>query len=72
MKSRYQSDWEHSKIAPIYKNKDDLLERGNNHGIKLMEHAMKWTEKIAEERLRKQVLINENDAVLVCVRKRNN
>lgn len=33
---------------------------------------MKWTEKIAEERLRKQVLINENDAVLVCVRKRNN
>ena len=35
------ADWEGSFIINLYKGKGDALERGNNRGLKLLDHVMK-------------------------------
>ncbi|XP_069974794.1 uncharacterized protein [Penaeus vannamei] len=40
-------------------NKGDIMECGNNRGIKLMSHSMKLYERVQESRLRKIVEISE-------------
>ena len=53
-------DWKLSEIVPIYKQKGDPMECGNNRGIKLLEHVMKLLERILDTRLRKIVSIDES------------
>ena len=45
---------------PLYKNKGDIQDCPNYRGIKLMSHTMKLWEKVIEYRLRKVVMISEN------------
>ena len=48
-----------STVVPLYKGKGNVLECGNYHTIKLLEHGMKVVERVYEKRLRKMVEIRE-------------
>ncbi|KAK3542987.1 hypothetical protein QTP70_008681 [Hemibagrus guttatus] len=52
-------EWRRSELVPIFKNKGDVHSCSNYRGIKLMSHTMKLWERIVEARLRKVVLICE-------------
>ena len=52
------SDWEESEMVTIFKQKGDIMECGNNRGIKLMEHILKLWERVVESKLRKIVNIH--------------
>ena len=52
-------EWRKSVLIPIYKGKGDSKECGNYRGIKLMSHTMKLWERIMEARLRKEVVIGD-------------
>ena len=41
-----------STLIPIYKNKRDIQNYTNYHGINLMSHTMKLQERVIEHRLR--------------------
>ena len=47
--------WKRSTVVPFYKGKENVLECGNYHTIKLLEHEMKVVEHVFEKRLRKMV-----------------
>ena len=51
-------DSEKSIIVPIYKQKGDPMDCGNNRGIKLLEQIMKVLEKVLDQRLSGIVSIN--------------
>ena len=51
--------WRKSILLPIYKNKGDIMNRGNYRGIKLMCHSMKLSERMHDNRLRNIVSISE-------------
>ena len=51
--------WKRSTIVFLYKGKGNVLECGNYHTIKLLEHEMKVVERVFEKRLRKMVEIRE-------------
>ena len=53
------ADWKSSVVLPVYKGKGDLMECGSYRGIKLLEHAMKFVEKIFEHRIRQQIEIDD-------------
>ena len=48
-----------SILLTIYKNKGDIMNCGNNRGIKLMCHIMNLYENVHEKRLRNIVSISE-------------
>jgi len=52
-------DWKSSVVLPIYKGKGDPMESGSYRGIKLLEHAMKVVERIFEDRIQKQIDIDD-------------
>ena len=51
-------DWSRSWMVNVYKGKGDALTCGSYRGIKLLEHAMKVSERVIEGRLRKIVKID--------------
>jgi len=53
-------EWRLSTIIPLYKNKGDIQDCKNYRGIKLLSHTMKSWERVIERRLRKDILISEN------------
>ena len=50
-------------VVPLYKGKGNMLECGNYHTIKLLEHGMKVVEHVFEKRLRKMVEIREKNSM---------
>ena len=52
-------EWRKSVSIPIYKGKGDSKECGNYREIKLMSHTTKLWERIVEVRLRKEVVIGD-------------
>ena len=51
--------WKRSTVVPLCRGKGNVLERGNYHTVKLLEHGMKVVECVLEKRLRKMVEIRE-------------
>ena len=60
--------WKRSMVVPLYKGKGNVLECGNYHTIKLLEHGMNVVERVFQKRLRKMVAIR---AVQICSRQRD-
>ena len=56
---RMPDECRRSTLIPIFKNKGDILECGNYRGIKLLSHTMKVWESIVDGRIRKEVVIGE-------------
>ena len=52
-------EWRRSVLLPLHKGKGDIKECGNYRGIKLMSHSMKLWERVIEARMRKEVMIGE-------------
>ena len=52
-------EWRESVLVPIYKEKDDVQERQNYRGIKLLSHTMKIWERIVDKRVRGEVEVAE-------------
>ena len=46
-------------LVPLYKGKGDFKECGNYQRVKLMSHSMKLWERVIEARIRKEVMIAE-------------
>ena len=57
---KVSSDWEHSFIVCLYKDKGDGLERGNYRGLKLTEQVIKVLERIVDGLIRQLVLIDDS------------
>jgi len=57
-----EEDWKSSMVLPIYKGKGDPMECGSYRGIKLLDHAMKVVERIFENRIRRQIDINDTQS----------
>ena len=49
-------EWKTSVIIPIFKGKGDVMSCRSYRGIKLLEHAIKFVEKVLEKRI--QTLVN--------------
>ena len=49
--------WKRSTVVPVYKGNGNVLECGNYHTVKLLEHGMKVVECVFEKRLRQMVEI---------------
>jgi hypothetical protein len=58
--NKMPNEWRKSTLVPLYKNKGDIQDCTNYRGIKLMSHTMKLWERVIESRLRKIVMISEN------------
>jgi len=52
-------DWKSSVVLPVCKGKGDPVECGSYRGIKLLEHAVKVVERIFEDRIQKQIGIDD-------------
>ena len=52
-------EWKTSVIVPIFKGKGDVMSCGSYTGVKLLEHAMKFVERVLERRIRTLVNLNE-------------
>lgn len=52
-------EWRKNIMVPIYKNKGDIQNCTNYHGIKLMSHTMKLWERVIEHRLRRETRVFE-------------
>lgn len=53
-------EWRLSMVVPIYKNKGDAQCCINYRGIKLLSHTMKLWERVIDIRIRRQVIVTEN------------
>ena len=56
---KMSEEWRRIVLVPLYKGKGDIKECGNYRGIKLMSHSMKLWERVIEARIRKEVMIGE-------------
>ncbi|MBN3290172.1 LORF2 protein, partial [Polypterus senegalus] len=56
---RMPEEWRRSILVPIFKNKGDVQNCGNYRGIKLMSHSMKFWARVMDARLRREVMISE-------------
>jgi len=54
------NEWRTSIVVPLYEDKGDIQDCNNYRGIKLLSHTMKLWEMVIESRLRKVILISEN------------
>ena len=54
---RIPDDWS-SILLPVFKGKGDPMECGSYRAIKLLEHAMKVTERVFERRISEKVKID--------------
>ena len=54
-------EWKDSVIAPIFKEKGDVMSGGSYREVKLLEHAMKIVERILQRRIR--TLVNWKDTL---------
>ena len=55
---RMPDEWR-SVLVPIFKNKGDVQSCSNYRGIKLISHTMKLWERVVDARLRREVMISE-------------
>ena len=53
------ADWATSVANFIFKGKDDIMNCGMHRGVKLLEHAMTFVEKVLKKRLRTIVTIDD-------------
>ena len=53
-------EWRRSIVVSIYINNEDIQNRTNYRGIKLMSHTMKHWERVIEQRLRQKTKLFEN------------
>ena len=58
--AKMSREWRASTVIPLYKNKGDIQDCNNFGAIKLLSHTMKLWERVIERRLRKNILISEN------------
>jgi len=56
-REKMPEEWRRSLLMPFYKNKGGIRECGNYQGTKLMSHTVKRWERMLETRLRKEVVI---------------
>jgi len=54
------NEWRTSAVIPLYKDKSDIKYYNNYQGIKLISHIMKLWKRVIEGKLRKNILISEN------------
>jgi len=54
------NEWRTRIVTPLYKDKGDVQDCNNYRGIKLLSHTMKLWERVIEGRLRKEILISDN------------
>ena len=59
METKIPDKWRSSTLISIFKNKGDIQECGNYRGIQLISHTLKIRERIIEKRLRKKILISD-------------
>ena len=52
-------EWRRSVVVLLHKGKGDIKKCGNYRGIKLMSHTMKLWERVIEARMRKEMMIAE-------------
>ena len=52
-------EWRDSVIVPIFKEKGDIQDCGNDRGINMISHTMKIWERIIDRRLREETSIGE-------------
>lgn len=45
-------EWRLSTLIPLYKNKGDAQIRTNYHGLKLMNHIIKLSERINKQKIK--------------------
>ena len=62
---RVPSNWEQNFIVCLYKGKGDALDRGNYHGLKLIEQVMKVLERIVDGLIRQVVSTDDSQFGLV-------
>ena len=55
---RIPDDWKSSILLPVFKGKGNPVECGSYRATKLLEHAMKVTERVFERRIREKVKID--------------
>jgi len=58
--AKMPKEWGVSTVIPLYKNKIDIQDCNNYRGIKLLSHIMKLWERVIERRVRKGIMITEN------------
>ena len=68
---RKPNKWRRSTLIPIFKNKGDILKCGNYRGIKLLSHRMKVWVRVVDGRIRKEVVIGEQQYSLMPGRSTN-
>ena len=51
--------WRDSLIVPIFKQKEDIQDCGNNRGITMISHTMNIWERIVDRRLSEETSIGE-------------
>ena len=54
------NEWRISTVISLYKDKGDVQDCNDYRGIKLLSHTMKLCERVIEGRLRKEILISDN------------
>jgi hypothetical protein len=59
LEGKIPEDWKDSLLIPVFKGKGDPLECGSYRAIKLLEQAMKVTERVLESRIRDQVTVDD-------------
>ena len=52
-------EWKTSVIVPIFKGKGDVMNCGSYRGVKLLEHAIKYVERVLERQIRTLVNLNK-------------
>jgi len=56
---RIPDEWKSSILLPVFKRKGYPMECGSNRAIKLLEHAMKVTERVFKRRIREKIKIDD-------------
>ena len=52
-------EWKTNEIAPIFKEKGELMSCGSYRGVKLLEHAMRIVERVLERRIQTLIKLNK-------------
>ena len=63
--ARMPESWGRSDLLPLYKGKGDTRSCRSYRSVKLLEHGVNVIERISEERLRKNVKLDETQIGLV-------
>ena len=58
--SKMPEEWKVSTLIPLFKSKGDAQVCGSYKGIKLLSHTMKLWKRVIEKRIRREIVIREN------------